>query len=143
MQKILLAVDGSPSAIRATQVLVDLCEAFKEAPEIHVLTVHRPVPNVGSIAPVITTEMRERYYREECDAALAPITALLDVAQKPYTVHRLIGTPAESIVDEATRLGCTGIFMGTRGHTALAGMVLGSVTTKVLHLTKVPVTLVH
>jgi nucleotide-binding universal stress UspA family protein len=143
MQKILLAVDGSPSAIRATQSLIELCGTFNEPPEIHVLTVHRPVPNVGSIAPIITTEMREHYYREECDAALSPITSLLDAAKRAYTEHRIIGSPAESIVDESKRLGCTVIFMGTRGHTALTNMVLGSVTTKVLHLSKVPVTLVH
>jgi nucleotide-binding universal stress UspA family protein len=33
--------------------------------------------------------------------------------------------------------------MGTRGMTAIANLVLGSVATKVLHLTQVPVVLVH
>jgi nucleotide-binding universal stress UspA family protein len=32
--------------------------------------------------------------------------------------------------------------MGTRGHSALGDLLLGSVAVKVLHLTKVPVTLV-
>ena len=69
MKKILLAVDGSPSSVRATEALIRLIDTFKEKPEIHVLTVHRPIPNVGSIAPLNMTELREQYYREECDAA--------------------------------------------------------------------------
>jgi nucleotide-binding universal stress UspA family protein len=35
------------------------------------------------------------------------------------------------------------IYMGTRGRTALANMVLGSVATRVLHLAHIPVVLVH
>jgi nucleotide-binding universal stress UspA family protein len=34
------------------------------------------------------------------------------------------------------------IFIGTRGMTAAANMLLGSVATKVLHLSRVPVLLV-
>ena len=35
------------------------------------------------------------------------------------------------------------IYMGTRGMTALSSMVLGSVTTRVLHLAHIPVVLIH
>jgi len=33
--------------------------------------------------------------------------------------------------------------MGTRGMTAMSKLVLGSVATKVLHLTHIPVVLIH
>jgi nucleotide-binding universal stress UspA family protein len=37
---------------------------------------------------------------------------------------------------------CDGIVMGTRGMSAVGNLVMGSVATKVIHLTKLPVTLV-
>jgi nucleotide-binding universal stress UspA family protein len=40
-------------------------------------------------------------------------------------------------------LDSTMIYMGTRGMTALSNMVLGSVTTRVLHLAHIPVVLIH
>ena len=51
MTKILLPVDGSPSAVRATQTLIDTLGWYKEAPSLDVGAVHLPVsrvPNMGS-----------------------------------------------------------------------------------------------
>ena len=59
------------------------------------------------------------------------------------TVHRAVGDAAEIIVGRARELECDAIVMSTRGHGKLMGMLLGSVSTKVLHLADVPVTLVR
>src|SRR5262245_4652803 len=75
MQKVLLAVDGSESSVRATQALIDSLSLYKEQPEIHVLTVHRPIPNIGTMSSMVTQEMRDSHYSEDCEAALAPVTA--------------------------------------------------------------------
>lgn len=48
--------------------------------------------------------------------------------------------PAEVLAALADELGCDHIVMGTRGLGAISGIVLGSVTRKVLHLTRIPVT---
>ena len=45
MLKILLAVDGSESAVRATRKLIEVAERFKESPEVELLTVQFPVPS--------------------------------------------------------------------------------------------------
>jgi nucleotide-binding universal stress UspA family protein len=60
----------------------------------------------------------------------------------PLTSETREGSPAEMIVKAAEELNCVGIVMGTRGMGALANLVLGSVATKVVHLTVLPVTLV-
>jgi len=49
---------------------------------------------------------------------------------------------AETIAEFAVSCGCDQIVMGTRGMGSLEGLLLGSITTKVLHLVRVPVTLV-
>ena len=50
--------------------------------------------------------------------------------------------PAPSIARLATTHHCEMIVMGTRGMGAVASLILGSVATKVLHLSPLPVLLV-
>src|SRR3546814_1453414 len=72
---------------------------------------------------------------------LAAARKLLDAAGVAYTSDIAIGDPADSIVTYAEQRGCDGIVMGTRGLGRVGGLLLGSVATKVLQLTKLPVTL--
>lgn len=144
MLKILLAVDGSESAVRATRKLVESAAAFKEPPQVELVTVHLPVPHVGGFSGVVVThEMIEQHYREEGQKALAPIKEILDKAGIRYTPHILVGDIAKAIVEQADKVRCDMIYMGTRGMTAMSNMLVGSIATKVLHLAHVPVVLVH
>ena len=143
MLKIVLPVDGSPSAVRATQKLIETLGWYKDSPAIDLLAVHLPVPRIPNMSTVVSKEMIQSYYDDECAAMLAPSRKLLDAAGVTYTVHQLTGPIAETIVQHATRSGSSMIFMGTRGMSALANMALGSVTTRVLHASKIPVVLIH
>lgn len=51
------------------------------------------------------------------------------------------GKTAETIAQVADEEGVKHIVMGTRGLGGVKGLLLGSVTTKVIHLTEVPITL--
>ena len=143
MLKVLLPVDGSESAIRATQKLVETIGWYKEQPKIDLLAVHPPVPRFANMDIVVSEEMLGRYYREECEEMLAPCKKVIDAAGIKYTVHTLVGPIAETIVEQASQSGSNMIYMGTRGMTAVSNMVLGSVTTRVLHLAHIPVVLIH
>jgi nucleotide-binding universal stress UspA family protein len=143
MLKVLLPVDGSESAARATQKLIETLGWYKEQPRIDLLAVHLPVHRFPNMGVVISDEMIERYYAEECEDMLAPSKKALDAAGVKYTAHRLVGAIAESIIEQAKQSGSNMIYMGTRGMTALSNMALGSVTTKVLHLAHIPVVLIH
>ena len=141
--KMLLAVDGSESAVRATRKLVETLAWYKETPQVLLVTVHPPVPKVGLFASVVVSQdMVERYLREEGEKALVPSKEMLDTAGIRYTPHVLVGEIAQTIVEHAQKSSCEMIYMGTRGMSAIASMVLGSVAIKVLHLARVPVVLV-
>jgi nucleotide-binding universal stress UspA family protein len=143
MLKVLLPVDGSENAVRATQELIKTLDWYKEQPAVDLLAVHLPVHQFPNMSLVIGHEMLDRYYAEESDDMLAPSKSVLDTAGVKYTVHKLVGPIAECIVDQAKRSGSNMIYMGTRGMTGLANMLMGSVTTRVLHLTHIPVVLIH
>jgi len=143
MLKVLLPVDGSKSSTRATKKLVKTLGWYKEQPTVELLTVHLPVPRFPNMRVVVSNEMLERFYAEECKKMLAPSRKVLDAAGVKYTVHTLVGSIAESIIEHAKQSGSDMIYMGTRGMTALSNMALGSVSTRVLHLAHIPVVLIH
>jgi len=143
MLKILLPVDGSECAVRATRKLVETLGWYREAPAIELCTVHLSLPRVPNMGAFVSHEMVQKYYDDESNAMLAPSRTVLDEASVPYSVKRLVGPIAETIVEHAGQSGADMIFMGTRGMSAIANMALGSVTTRVLHLARIPVLIVH
>ena len=143
MLRVLVPVDGSESATRATQKLIETLGWYKEQPRVDLLAVHLPVPQFPNMRVVINNGMLDRYYTEECEVMLAPSKKALDAAGVEYTAHRLVGAIAETIIEHAKQLDSMMIYMGTRGMTALSNMILGSITTRVLHLAHIPVVLIH
>ena len=87
--------------------------------------------------------MIERYYREEGEKVLAPSRELLAAAGVRHAPRILVGDIAPTIVEHAKSSQCQMIYMGTRGMTAMSNLVLGSIATKVLHLARIPVVLIH
>lgn len=143
MLKVLLPVDGSASALRATKALVETLPWYKSPPQIDLLAVHLPLPQFPNMGVVVDKHTIERYYAEESAAMLAPSRRILDAAKIEYTVHTAVGPIAESIIDQAKRSDSNTIYMGTRGMTPLSNMMLGSVAARVLHLAHIPVVLIH
>lgn len=139
--KILLPVDGSDCAQRAVEQLLAHCNWFCEAPEIHLLHVHPPIPD-GRVLAHVGKETLHAYYREESEVQLAAAQVRLGEAGAAFVTHIHVGQPAEVIVRLAEELACALIVMGTHGRSALAGLLMGSVATRVLHLATCPVMLI-
>jgi nucleotide-binding universal stress UspA family protein len=141
--KILLAVDGSKSALDAVDCLVEHADWYREKPAVELVTVHLPVPKLPRMGMVVGKNQIQRYYEEEGEAALAAAKKTLDAAGIAYKASVLVGRIAESIVQHASKTRCDLIFIGNQGRTAAANMLLGSTATKVLHISKTPVLLVR
>ena len=136
--KILVAVDGSKTSLKAVQLLVQHSHWYRETPQVELVTVHLPVPRVARLPK----GQLERYYVEEGQAMLAAAKRKLDAAGVRYTPHVLVGPVAEAIVKHAKDKHCDLIYIGTRGMTELGKALLGSTATKVLHISEIPVLLV-
>jgi nucleotide-binding universal stress UspA family protein len=142
MLKILLPVDGSEASLRAVDYVIALGVRLREPAELHVITVHPPVP-YANVASTVGQDTLNRFYREEGEAALVKARERLDAAQVKYQPHIMVGDPAEVINRFASERQIDQIVMGTRGMGAVSNLLLGSVASKVIHLAAVPVTLIR
>jgi nucleotide-binding universal stress UspA family protein len=140
MLKLLIAVDGSENALRAVRHVIGLARRGIRVEPV-VINVQPPVMagEVGTIAPAKITEETRAVAAAE---ALGAAQALFGEAGVPVVARAATGDAAEAIVAAAAELGCDGIVMGRRGLGPLASLALGSVSSKIIRLTDVPVTLV-
>ena len=140
MRKALVPVDGSPNSDRAVRHVITLAGT---CPSMDVLLINvQPEIDDVLVRRFLKKEEIEAMLESKGGDALQSARALLDAAGIRYTPQVLIGPVAETIARAALEHNCDGIVMGTRGLGAVAGILLGSVATKVIHLADVPVTLI-
>ena len=137
MRKVLLPVDGSDSALQAAMYVVDFAQKYGPL-EVHVVNV-QPKPLEWQTLGM-EKEVINEHLGIEAHLAMKPILHVLTEEEIAYQTHIKLGDPAETLAALADELGCDHIVMGTRGLGAISGIVLGSVTRKLLHLANVPVT---
>ena len=139
---ILVPVDGSAHADAALAQAVDLARC--QHARITVLCAWRPFTWYGgSVAPVGVDVQQlesdlEAETRRIAEAARDRVPDGIDV-DTAVVCER----PADAIIREVERGGHDLIVMGSRGHGGLRSLLLGSVSTSVLHRSRVPVMVVH
>jgi nucleotide-binding universal stress UspA family protein len=140
MQKILLAVDGSDSALRAVDHVVKRTASAKD--DYQLLLVNVQYPLHGSVSTFIDAGQVKQYHQDEGLKTLVGAREKLDAAGVKYTYHLFVGEPAEVITRFAREQGAAEIVIGTRGLSGIGSLLMGSVATKVIHLADMPVLLV-
>lgn len=140
MQTILLPVDGSENSSRAVKRAIEIVKEYGDG-KLLLVTAYPPIVS-GNVRRFFSADEIQAFYQDEGRTALAPAKALLDEAGIDYEEEVLVGPVAQTIADYAKKKQVDTIIMGTRGLGTVTGMVLGSVTTKVLSLVDVPVLLV-
>ena len=133
----LLAVDGSPHAERAAELVRRL--AADGGDEVVVLHVTEVMPMRGGVDVDLdhdreAVEAARRYGRE---------LELAGVPVKVELVRVLAGRVARNIVESARAHDAGAIVMGSHGRGDLVALLLGSVAHKVVHLADRPVLIVR
>src|SRR5512146_1795627 len=140
MTTILVPVDGSKYALRAIDYAIG--QANLTRGNVHLLNV-QPLPETyGTVPAYLSRQKHREIATQHATAILKPAIERLQRARVPHEVHVIYGDIGPAIARTARRLKCDAIVMGTRGLGAVGNLLLGSVANKVIHLTKVPVTLV-
>ena len=140
--KILLAADNSDYTRRAARHLVTHLSWFAQAPEVHVLHVHPPIPYPGAAARAGQAAI-DRYLKEDSESALRMATKELDKAKVDYTATWVTGNVTEQIAAFVKKNKVDLVVMGSHGEGALSNLVLGSVATKVIATLTTPVLIVR
>jgi nucleotide-binding universal stress UspA family protein len=138
--KILLAVDGSAYTKKMLAYLATH-ELFTQGNDYAVFTVQPVLPSRARAA--VGKEIVNRYYVEEAERVLAPVSKFLlrhgiDAKSSWKTGHA-----GETIADFAESGKFDLVVMGSHGHGTLVNLVMGSVATEVMAHCKVPVLLVR
>ncbi len=140
VQNWLVPVDGEEISLKPVAWIIAHRDEWKAVPTLHLLNVQHSLS--GDVSRFVNADQIRDFHREEGLKALVEAERQLKAAGIESQLHVSIGDSAETIVDFAASRNCDQILLGTRGHTGLGGTLLGSVASKVAHLTKVPLLLV-
>ncbi len=137
-RRILLATDGSPHAEEALAYARDL--ALRDKAQVFVVHAFELVPGyLGDPWEDRVTSRHVAAGREVANNAAQK----LQKAGVDVIVEVLEGPAAEAILTVSDVRGCDLIVMGSRGHGALASLLLGSVSHRVLAHAQVPVLVIR
>jgi nucleotide-binding universal stress UspA family protein len=136
-RKILVAVDGSRPAARAIDAAADLAQRYGAS----VCLLHA-FPHVSDLLGTPEyerlLEARSLIGRALLEAARTQVGSLA-----PCEVQLIEGPAAQAILRVAEEEQFDLVVLGSRGHSQLGGLLLGSVSNTVAQRAKCPVLIVH
>ena len=132
---IVLALDGSEGSRRAIPLAVGLAQ--RDDARIVIAHVEQDLAGKGGAPVRVTEDEIQDEIRKQADELSAEG---VDTAVEMRNV--MGGGPAHAIEEIADKAGADLIILGTRGHAPVAGLLLGSVTQRLLHITRRPVLVV-
>jgi nucleotide-binding universal stress UspA family protein len=141
MFRLLIAIDGSEYAGRAIEAAARLAKLVPETEAVLI--------NVREL-PVYYGELPAYDFAAIEEASQLNQVKLLDEAVakarasglQQVVTEAALGVPATQIARVAAERAVDQIVIGTHGRNALAGLVMGSVAQRVVHLVSMPVLLV-
>jgi nucleotide-binding universal stress UspA family protein len=139
--KILLAVDGSPYTKRMMAYIAAHEELLGPQHQYTLLTIVTPIP--PHAARHIDAATLSGYYADQAEQVLGPLRKF--VAQQGWKIEasHVVGHAADEIAKAAQAGRHDLVVMGAHGHSSLASLVLGSVTTGVLARCETPLLLIR
>jgi nucleotide-binding universal stress UspA family protein len=139
--RILIAIDGSPIAMRAARRAGRLALALKDTPLLTLL--HVDAPLVRAAAVKLGERNVAKYHEENSSFAMRGARHALKRLGVEFNTQCLIGDAAQRIVEVAVKGRYDLVAMGSHGHGAFTNLFIGSVVTRVLALSRVPILVVR
>lgn|SRR5512147_681705 len=140
MKRVLVGIDGSPASLKAARMAVEIAGRFEAR-----LTLAYVVPRLllPPDAYGLTVAEVEAEHRSHADEVLKQAQAELGPAGAAAETSVLYGPPAEALVDAAAADEADLLVVGSHGRGAVARVLLGSTSDRVVHLSTRPVLVVH
>ena len=141
-KNILIPTDGSPIANKAVKAGIELAKQLgaKVTGYYAVEAMQPRVYGEGYMIDSRTIKAFEQQAREVGQKHIDRMAKTAGAAGVKFSgVMTIAETPYEGIVETAKKQKCDSIFMASHGRRGLAGILMGSVTHKVLTHSKLPV----
>ena len=138
MKQILIATDGSPSALEAVDVGLEL--AKEQGADVTFVHVADPDEFHGGRAGAHAIAHKEEV--DESETALKSAAQAAEEAGVSYALERISGETVETIVALADTQNADMIVVGSRGRNPVATALLGSVSQGLLRHAKRPILVV-
>ena len=142
MKPIVLATDGSPSAIEATQQAVELARTFKTR-LIVVAVEHVVFPSYGYYGYAELVAEMKKIEQAHVDETLAQTHAIATEAGVPCEVLHATGQVANAVCTAARIHDAQMIVIGAHGWGSIGRLWHGSVSMSVVHEAPCPVLVVR
>jgi nucleotide-binding universal stress UspA family protein len=141
MMKVLIAVDGSEHARRAVEAAARLARQGVGVDAL-LLNVREGPAYYGELPPFDHESIERMLLEKQAGLLEAALAHARSHGLDNAATLAATGQPAQQIAHLAAERNVDCVVMGTRGMNALAGLLLGSVAQRVVHLASVPVMLV-
>jgi nucleotide-binding universal stress UspA family protein len=135
-KRLLVPIDGSDHPACA-RVCDQTCRIASATPK-YALNVQLPLPR----SLFVSRSMIADYHKAKSKEDLARAQRMLNRSVLNVEIMVRVGEPGETIARVARQKHCGEIVLGSRGLGNLKDLILGSVTAKVIHAARVPVTVV-
>ena len=139
--RIAIAVDGSENSLRAVREAVTVSNALKQTPELLLLNVHLSAL-ISPVAKGIDRHQIEQYMDQIAEEELKDAKKILAEAGLSFTVIKGHGEVAATILDTVKKQNLNLLVVGGKGRSSISDLILGSVTTKLISHSPVPVLVV-
>jgi nucleotide-binding universal stress UspA family protein len=139
--KILLPVDGSTSSTHAARYVSQHINLFGRKSSVILVNVDPPA--LERISAQISSEDIARFHTKNANAAVRAARRVLERARIAFRERLLVGEPGGTIAKLARQERCDLIVMGSHGRGAFKSLLLGSVVSKVISGTRIPVLVVR
>ncbi len=130
---ILIALDGSEGSARAVPHAVEL--ARRDGAKLVVVHVEERIAAKGDMPPLRADE--EEIVKTIRDQVAAIQSDGIDA--ELVTTSVMLGGPGSAIAAVAEDVGADLIVIGTRGHSSIPGLIVGSVAHRLLHVAHRPI----
>jgi nucleotide-binding universal stress UspA family protein len=135
--KILVPIDGSKYSQAAVDFIASRSTLIGTDPHVELLNVQLPLPP-HALRAVGKTAANE-YQAGEAAHVLKPAVETLKQAGLDATSLHAVGSPSEVIATRANQINADLVVLGSHGHGALYGLVLGSTVAGVMARSDHPV----
>lgn len=140
MNRILVAVDGSEASLKAARMAAEVARRFGAR-----MTLAYVIPRLLLPPDVygLTLAEVEREQRAHAEKLVADALSRLGGSGLQVETAVLSGSPAETLAEAAAAPDVDLVVLGSRGRGAVARVLLGSVSDRLVHISPKPVLVVH